>query len=50
MIYTYFYIFVGDVAPDFTLKNKDGKAFKLSQFKNKQSVVVFFYPADSKYL
>ena len=38
---------VGDVAPDFALKTFDNKEFKLSSFKNKQPVVVFFYPADS---
>jgi len=38
---------VGDIAPDFELKNYNGKAFKLSSFKNKKPVVVFFYPADS---
>ncbi len=38
---------VGDVAPDFELKNYRGKAFKLSSFKGKKPVVVFFYPADN---
>ena len=38
---------VGDVAPDFELKNSAGKSFKLSSYKGKQPVVVFFYPADS---
>jgi len=38
---------VGDIAPDFELKNYNGKSFKLSSFKNKKPVVVFFYPADS---
>lgn len=38
---------VGDVAPDFELKNYKGQTFKLSSFKGKKSVVVFFYPADN---
>ncbi len=38
---------VGEAAPDFELKNFQGKSFKLSSFKGKQPVVVFFYPADS---
>ena len=35
----------GDPAPDFTLKNQDGKAVKLSDFKGKP-VLVYFYPKD----
>eukprot|EP00607_Mallomonas_marina_P005090 CAMPEP_0182427906 /NCGR_PEP_ID=MMETSP1167-20130531/20759_1 /TAXON_ID=2988 /ORGANISM="Mallomonas Sp, Strain CCMP3275" /LENGTH=176 /DNA_ID=CAMNT_0024610487 /DNA_START=53 /DNA_END=583 /DNA_ORIENTATION=- len=39
---------VGEVAPDFALKNAAGKEFKLSTIlKNKKTAVVFFYPADS---
>lgn len=38
---------VGDAAPDFELKNSKGKSFKLSSYKNKKPVVVFFYPADN---
>ena len=38
---------VGEAAPDFELKNSAGKSFKLSSFKGKQPVVVFFYPADN---
>ena len=37
---------VGDMAPDFELKDKDGKQVKLSDFRGKQSVVVYFYPKD----
>lgn len=35
---------VGDVAPDFALKDQTGKIVKLSQFKGKKDVVIFFYP------
>lgn len=38
---------VGEAPPDFELKNAKGKSFKLSSFKGKKPVVVFFYPADS---
>lgn len=38
---------VGEVPPDFELKNYQGKSFKLSSFKGKKPVVVFFYPADN---
>ena len=36
---------VGDMAPDFTLKDQDRKDVKLSDFLGKQSVVLAFYPA-----
>lgn len=35
---------VGSVAPEFTLPGTDGKNHKLSDFKNKQFVVVAWYP------
>lgn len=35
---------VGDIAPDFTLVDQDGKSVSLSDFKGKR-VVVYFYPA-----
>ena len=38
---------VGDVAPDFELLTSVGKKVKLSSYKGKKSVVVFFYPADN---
>jgi cytochrome oxidase Cu insertion factor (SCO1/SenC/PrrC family) len=38
---------VGEAAPDFELKNAQGKIIKLSSFKGKKPVVVFFYPADN---
>jgi peroxiredoxin Q/BCP len=33
----------GDEAPDFELRDQDGRAVKLSDFRG-QPVVVFFYP------
>jgi peroxiredoxin Q/BCP len=37
---------VGDAAPDFTLKDQDGKDVSLSSFKGQKNVVVAFYPKD----
>ncbi|MCF8465330.1 MAG: peroxiredoxin [Flavobacteriales bacterium] len=37
---------VGDIAPDFELKDKDGNLVKLSGFRGEKSVVVYFYPKD----
>ena len=37
---------VGAVAPDFTLKDQDGKEVTLSSFKGKKNVVLAFYPLD----
>jgi len=34
---------VGDPAPDFTLRDTAGKEVKLSDFRNKKSVVLAFY-------
>ncbi len=39
-------ISVGDIAPDFELKDKDGNLVKLSGFRGEKSVVVYFYPKD----
>jgi peroxiredoxin Q/BCP len=36
----------GDKAPDFTLKNQDGKDVKLSDFAGKKHVLLSFYPKD----
>jgi len=36
----------GDKAPDFILPNQDGKKIKLSRFKGKKDVVLYFYPKD----
>ena len=35
---------IGQEAPDFTLPDQNGKAVKLSSFRRKKEVVVFFYP------
>jgi peroxiredoxin Q/BCP len=35
---------VGDLAPDFSLPGSDGKTYKLSEFKGKQTVVVAWFP------
>ena len=37
---------VGEIAPDFELKDKDGNKVKLSDFRGEKSVVVYFYPKD----
>lgn len=37
---------IGDVAPDFELKDKDGNLVKLSDFRGEKNVVVYFYPKD----
>lgn len=37
---------VGEVAPEFTLKRKDGSDFSLSQLKGEKSIVLYFYPKD----
>jgi thioredoxin-dependent peroxiredoxin len=36
----------GDTAPDFTLPDQDGNKIKLSQFRGKKDVVLYFYPKD----
>ena len=37
---------VGDMAPDFTLKDQDQKEVSLSSFRGKKNVVLAFYPLD----
>lgn len=34
---------VGQAAPDFSMNGTDGKAYKLSDFKGKKTVVLAFY-------
>jgi Peroxiredoxin len=36
----------GHMAPDFTLPDKDGKVYTLSEFRGKK-VVLYFYPRDN---
>ena len=36
----------GNKAPDFTAFNQDGEKVKLSFFKGKKNVVLYFYPKD----
>ena len=36
----------GNKAPDFSGKNQAGKSVKLSSFKTKKNVVLYFYPKD----
>jgi len=38
---------VGDPAPDFTVKDDQGKDWKASEHYGKNIVVVYFYPADT---
>ncbi len=40
------YLNAGDIAPDFTLPDKDGNMVSLSSFKGKK-VVLYFYPKDN---
>ena len=35
---------VGDKAPDFTLQDAFGKSYKLSSYKGKVPVIIYFYP------
>ena len=39
-------ITAGTPAPDFTLPDQDKKDFKLSDYKGKNAVALFFYPLD----
>ena len=36
----------GNKAPDFSGKNQDGNPVKLSSFRGKKNVVLYFYPKD----
>ena len=37
---------VGDTAPDFSLPDRTGKTVRLSDFRGKKAVVLYFYPKD----
>lgn len=37
---------IGKTAPDFTLPSTTGEPVSLKQFKNKKTVVLYFYPKD----
>jgi peroxiredoxin Q/BCP len=36
----------GDKAPDFVLPDQNGKDFKLSELRDKENVILYFYPKD----
>ena len=38
---------VGNPAPDFTIKTHSGEEIRLRDFREKQAVVLFFYPKDN---
>ena len=37
---------VGEKAPDFRLKDQDGRQVSLADFRGKKAVVLYFYPKD----
>lgn len=37
---------IGDFAPDFMLKDQHGSITRLSDFRNRANVVLYFYPKD----
>ena len=39
----------GDTAPDFELSSQSGSKVRLSDFRGKKSVVLYFYPKDDTY-
>ena len=38
---------VGDRAPEFTASTQDGRTIRLADYREKQAVVLFFYPKDN---
>ncbi len=38
---------VGSLAPDFTLPRQDGTPVRLSEYRGKSAVVLYFYPKDN---
>jgi len=37
----------GTAAPEFVAKNQDGREIRLSDFKGRKNVVLYFFPKDS---
>jgi peroxiredoxin Q/BCP len=42
-------ISIGNSAPDFSLPDKNGNPIRLSEFRGKKNVVLYFYPKDDTY-
>ena len=38
---------IGNIAPNFILKNQDGKDINLKEFRNKKNIILYFYPRAS---
>ena len=36
----------GDTAPDFTFEDNNGKSVKLSEYRGRKDMIVYFYPKD----
>ena len=39
-------IHIGDMIPDFTLKDQNGKPFDIATIRGTKKIVIFFYPQD----
>jgi thioredoxin-dependent peroxiredoxin len=37
---------IGDIVPDFSLKDQNGKLFDIADIRGKKKIVIFFYPQD----
>ena len=37
---------IGDIPPNFTLSDHNGNSISLYDYRDKQNVVLFFYPKD----
>jgi thioredoxin-dependent peroxiredoxin len=40
------YLKEGDTAPDFTFEDNNGKSVKLSDYRGRKDMIVYFYPKD----